>query len=560
MARNDIRYWSGNSERISRRRLIQGTGVASVGGIGAFLVGCGSDDDEADDVAAETPANGGAASPAATATTAPVAVKRGGTVTIAMQAEPNSLDPHLGKSGVDHSYFWSLSEGLVGYDDGFNPTPALATEWELNDPTTIAFKLRAGVKFHDGTDFNSEAVKVNLERVLDKSIGSSAYAQMSVIDSVTTPDPLTVVLKLKTPSAPLILNLGDRGGMMLSAKQLREDAKDRIARSPIGTGPFTVQEWQSGSHVIMKANPGYWQKDESGNALPYVDALRYNAVANATTRATSVETGDNLIGHGIEGAQFELISKNSNIVSQLFEGFGTQHIRINLDMVTDVRVRRAMMWAMNRDEISKAAFRGLNTPGVSPIGPRHEWAFYKEIQKEVFEDLNKSRQLLQEAGQATVKLKAEHQSYDPLAPQVIQAQLKRVGIELELDPQDALNKYHAGENPLFITPSFSIRADPDGTIFELYHGRGAYNAAAVRNGGFFSIDPNLDKILEKAQQVYELEERAQLYHEAERIIVMDAHGAFFGWRSTGWAHGKSVQGFTMGAEGKARFLRLSLSS
>ncbi|MBE0608011.1 MAG: ABC transporter substrate-binding protein [Dehalococcoidia bacterium] len=559
MARNDIRYWSGNSERISRRKLIQGTGVASVGGIGALLVGCGSDD-EADDVAAETPADGGAASPAATATTAPVAVKRGGTVTIAMQAEPNSLDPHLGKSGIDHSYFWSLSEGLVGYDDGFNPTPALATEWELNDPTTITFKLRAGVKFHDGTDFNSEAVKVNLERVLDKSIGSSAYAQMSVIDSVTTPDPLTVVLKLKTPSAPLILNLGDRGGMMLSAKQLREDAKDRIARAPIGTGPFTVQEWQSGSHVVMKANPGYWQKDESGNALPYVDGLRYNAVANATTRATSVETGDNLIGHGIEGAQFELISKNPNIVSQLFEGFGTQHIRINLDMVTDVRVRRAMMWAMNRDEISKAAFRGLSTPGVSPIGPRHEWAFYKEIQKEVFEDLNKSRQLLQEAGQATVKLKAEHQSYDPLAPQVIQAQLKRVGIELELDPQDALNKYHAGENPLFITPSFSIRADPDGTIFELYHGRGAYNAAAVRNGGFFSIDPNLDKILEKAQQVYELEERAQLYHEAERIIVMDAHGAFFGWRSTGWAHGKSVQGFTMAAEGKARFLRLSLSS
>lgn len=522
-----------------------------------MLAGCGGDDDSGTR-SSGTPATGNQAGTETPQSSGePI---RGGRVVVGVTTDPNSLDPHTGRSGNDHTYFWPVTESLVTYDDSFNPVPQLAEAWELLDPLSLSFTLRPGVTFHDGAELDSEAVRVNLERVLDESLGSSAYAQMSVIDRVEAPDPRTVVLKLRRPSAPLILNFGDRGGQLLSPRQLANDSQESIARKPMGTGPFMVQEWHDGSHVLQVANPNYWGKDEAGRALPYLDELRFNIIPDASVRTTSVESGDTDIGSGIEGANFNRIQGNNKLVPILFEGFGTQHIRINLDLVPDVRVRRAMMWALNREEISQAAFQGVSTVGVTPIGPRHAWAFYEEIQGEVYEDLEKARAELSMAGLEKVSLKAEHQTYDRLAPQVIQAQLKRVGIELELDPSDALNKYHDGLTELFITPSFSIRADPDGTVFELYHARGAYNAAAQRNGGEFSIDPELDRLLEAAQETYDLEERAELYHQAERKIVMDAHGVFFGWRAVGWAHQTSIKGFSTGAEGKGRFARVWRSS
>lgn len=537
--------WATGTRRgLTRRAMLRSAGAAGFAGLIAAACGGGNSDTKA-----------GGTNPAASAKAGETArAVRGGKLRIGVSSQPSNLDPQVGTAGYDHTFVWSMHENLVTYDDKFSAIPQLAEKWELPDPQTITFTLRKGVKFHDGTDFTAEAVKANIARVIDPATTSTARGQILVVDRVETPDPGTAVFRLKTPSAPLILNLSDRGGMMMSPAAIEKYGKD-IGRNPVGTGAFKFVNWVKDSSVSVRRNEAYWGKDEAGTALPYLDEIVWQVIPEEEVRLSNMETGQLDVLDGLDAISYTKLKDNQKIALSRREGFGTIHLRLNLARppLDNVNLRRALAWAIDREAINKTVHLGLITTGVSPIGPAHGWAFYSELQKKLGLDLSKAKQFLQAAGAPDgLNISAEADPADK-TPEVLKEQLSKAGIKLGIDPQKVATKFYSGNDDAFVTTSFSIRADPDGTMFELYSSQGAYNAAGRLTKGQHIADQRLEDLLKKAQQTYDPSERASLYHQAEEIITMDAHGVFWGWLDKRWALTQKVRGFVLGAEGKGHY-------
>lgn len=231
----------------------------------ALLVACG------DSTATTAPATttAGAATTAAgttttvsatasAATTAPTTqasqVKMGGSLRVALNADVSKLDPLLSTALVERQVFHNMFDTLVSIDDKLNIIPNLATSWTQPDPKTIVFKLRTGVKFHDGTDFDAEAVKFNIERYLTTT-GSQRKSELSNIDTVAVTDPTTVQFNLKAPFTPLLANLSDRAGMMVSPTAVKKLGDDFV-HNPLGagTGAFKFVEWKKDDHLTLEKN------------------------------------------------------------------------------------------------------------------------------------------------------------------------------------------------------------------------------------------------------------------------------------------------------------------
>lgn len=543
-------YWERFAQRrLTRRQILQ---VASLGA-GLAVVGCGGNST----AKKQTSAGSSAAS---TATSGAV-VARGGKLTVGTSADPTSLDPQVGTGGNDHTYVWTMHDNLTTYDDQFNPKPQLATKWEQTDPQTIVFTLRSGVKFHDGTDFDANAVKTNIERVIDPATKSTARGQILVVDSVEVPDATTAVFHLKTPSAPLILNLADRGGMMMSPTAIQKYG-NQIGLHPVGTGSFKFVEWITNSHVTVQRNEAYWGKDATGGALPYLDQITWQTIPQEEVRLSGIESGQLDILDAIQDISYVKLKGNTKVTLTKKDDSGVAHMRLNLARpnINNVNLRRAMAWAIDRNAIMQTVHLGNGQAGVSVIGPAQAWAYDAPLQKQMGQDLAKAKQFLAAGGQPNgFAISAEIDPQDQTG-QVMKEQLSKVGIQLNLDPQQVATKFYSGNDDAFITKEFSIRADPDGTIFEIFSSKGSYNAASRLTNGKFVADPKLDSLLMQAQQVYPHDQRAALYHQAEEIIVMDAHAVIWGWPSHNWALVPKVHSFVLGGEGKGHYTTTWIAS
>src|SRR5262247_1823379 len=192
--------------------------------------------------------------------------KRGGTLRVGFYIEAATMDPHLSGSKIDRQVYHNIYEPLVTLDVKLGIKPALAESWQQPDPRAIVFKLRQGVKFHDGTDFNAEAAKFNFNRMKTEA-KSVRKGELANVDSVDVVDAYTIKLNLKKPDAALLATLTDRAGMMVSPKVVQERGGEleRNAKGA-GTGPFEFVEWVKDDHLLIKRNEAYWNKQ----AGPYL--------------------------------------------------------------------------------------------------------------------------------------------------------------------------------------------------------------------------------------------------------------------------------------------------
>src|SRR5438046_8204692 len=260
--------------------------AAVLGSFAILLAACGAH-----------PAGGGTASPSAGAKAA-----YGGTLTFALENEPANLDPMLSGLFVDRNIHYAMYDSLVRVDPKGNIIPWLAGKWETSsDGKTVTFTLRTDVKFHDGTSFDAEAVKWNIERYKTTQ-GSLRTGDLSSVDTVTVVDPKTVKFNLKSAFAPLLGALVDRAGMMVSRKVVEAVGADFTLKPfKAGTGPFILTEAVKNDHYTLEKNPDWWGKDAAGNKLPFLDKILVKPIIDGDVRLTNLRTGPVQVGTNVAG-------------------------------------------------------------------------------------------------------------------------------------------------------------------------------------------------------------------------------------------------------------------
>jgi len=313
-------------------------------------------------------------------------------VTIAVPVALDSLDPYNTNATLSQAVGKAYYEGLFAFDKDLKAQPLLAQSYTVSpDGLVYTFTLRQGVKFQDGTDFNAEAVKANLERVLDKSNGLARYNQFNRIKSVEVVNPSTVKITMNQPFSAFINALAHPSAMMISPAGLKKWGKD-IAFHPVGTGPFEFVEWKPAEYVKVRKFAGYWRQ-----GFPKIDTLTFRTVTDNNTRATVIQTGEAQLAYPVPYEQAALLKANPKLNVVSTPSIMARYVSMNVlqKPFNDVRVREAINYAINKDALAKVAFAGYAFPsqGVVPQGV----AFADKMSPWPY-DPAKARALLKEAG------------------------------------------------------------------------------------------------------------------------------------------------------------------
>jgi peptide/nickel transport system substrate-binding protein len=457
-------------------------------------------------------------------TTTPVTEKPqyGGSINAANNLGPNSLDPVLGTSGGDAQYFRQMFDSLVAADSTYvsQPSLSLAESWEIPDPNTMIFRLRKGIKFHDGTDFNADAVKFNIERILDPATAATPRASLSVIESVEIVDSSTVKFHLKQPWASGLGLLADRGGTMSSPTAVNKLGKD-YGFNPVGTGPFKLSEYVSGSYVKFVRNDNYWGKDASGNQLPYINELTINIIPDEAVRYAALQTGELDIAM-LPYKNVDSFKEISGMSTVKFEGadigllLGFNIAKSPLD---NVDLRRAVAYAVNPEAINQALYFGKATVAKSGLWCPNTWAYDPTVSRPYY-DQQKAKEFLKNGGQPE-GFEMEVVTFTiPLMVQqaeMIQSQLAAVGIKINLtvlDTTTTANKFFVQKEYPLLIHMFSRYPEPDYIASLLLKGDGYYNPHKTSQ-------PEMDNLIANGASTYDLNQRKTIYRQITEKYLND---------------------------------------
>lgn len=439
-------------------------------------------------------------------------------VIITIEAGPNNLDPRIGLSSESERIHQLIFNSLVRRGTKFEILPDLVTHWEVPDPTTYRFFLRAGVRFHNGKLLTSRDVRHTIQSLLDGAITSPKTSTYRIIDRIETPDEKTVVFRLKEPNAAFLWNLTN-GGIGI----VPEDAGADFQKKPVGTGPFRFVSYAHEEEVILEANPDYF------GGCTTMPRVTFKVIPDATTRALELRKGSVDIGQNVLSPDFvKALEREPHLRVETVPGTNYQYLGLNLKdpLLEDKRVRKAIAYAVPREEIIRHYWRDLVTPAAGLLPPNH-WAFEANVETYPHSP-EKARQLLDEAGwkdpdgpgprprfKLTFKTSTDETTRQVAA--IIQQQLKEVGIHVDLRSYEFGTFYGdivRGNFQLFSLRWIGGNNDPD--LFErVFHSREAppkgYNRGRYSN-------PRVDELIEFARKEMDQEKRRTAYSELQKIV------------------------------------------
>src|SRR5574341_1626544 len=403
----------------------------------------------------------------------------GGTLVFGQAADTISLDPNDIEDGFSVNNTSNMFDTLVRFQaTSTEVEPSLATSWTASpDGLTWTFKLRQGVKFHDGTPFNAEAVVFTYQRQIDAKHpyhpASAPYASFTYQDvkSVQAVDPSTVRFTMSAPFAPFLTNMAMFSTAVVSPTAVKKYGKD-FFKQPVGTGAFKFVEWVQKDHITMEANKDYWA------GRPCVDRLIIRGIPDNTVRLLELEKGSIQMMDQVNPPDYDRIRKNSSLALFTGPGLNTGYIALNTkkEPFTDARVRRAANMSVNKAALIKAFYAGVGQPAVNPIPPTI-WS-YNTGAKPYDYDPEGAKKLLAEAGYPngiTTELWWPNRARPYLTqPQkiaeAIQAQLAKGGIRAKLVTYEwgtYLAKLKNGEQPMAIIGWIGDNGDPDNFLYVL---------------------------------------------------------------------------------------------
>ncbi len=450
-------------------------------------------------------------------------------------AEPQSLDPHTVTATNDFRILVNIYDGLVRYKDGtLEVEPALAVSWTISDDgKTYTFKLRQGVKFHDGSDFNAEAVKFNFDRMLKEdhpfyNTGPFPLSfNFSSIDAVNVLDEHTVEFKLKEPFAPFLSNLAYPTGLIVSPEVVKKYGKE-FGRHPSGTGPFKFAEWQSGQRMVVERNPDYW------DTAPALEAVVFRPITDANTRVAEMRAGGLDVMVEVPPDNLATFKQDANFAVAEQAGPHVWFTILNAKSgpFADKKVRQAANYAVNKEGLVDNVLQGSATVAAGPIPPAFNWV---ENKTEPYPyDPEKAKALLAEAGASNPEItfyvtEGGSGMLDPITMgAAIQADLQAVGFKVKIETYEwntFLGRVNPGlEGKADMAEMAWMTNDPD-TVPYLTLRSDALPDKGGFNSGYYS-NPKVDELLEKARSSTDQAERGKLYGEVQSIVHDDAPWLF----------------------------------
>jgi peptide/nickel transport system substrate-binding protein len=477
------------------------------------------------------------------------AAKKGGTLRVGLSVDVATLDPHLSGSKIDRQVYHNLYDPLLILDNKLGIQPNLAESFQTPDPKTLLLKFRSGVKFHDGTDFNAEAARVNFDRMANdpKSVRKGEVANIASTEVV---DPLTLKINLKQPDSSLLATLTDRAGMMISPTALQKLGADLgHDATGAGTGAYQFVEWVPDDHVLLKRNDAYWNKDGG----PYLDQIRYRPIPDDTVKLQSLQGNEIDALDYLAPRNVSIAKSDANLVVIDVPSLAAFWFMLNTTRppFDNKNFRLALSYALDVDAIVKGVYLGIGVPANGPISPS-SWA-YDDTIKPVQRDLAKAKQFLAAGGSLDGFSFSFEVVNTPIGVQegeVIKAQLAEAGITCNVVTVDGARQLADGNNKTFDMTSYdwSGRPDPDGNTYQFFH----TTPGVSLNWSGVSI-PELDQLLEQTRQVTDHAERKKLYSQAIQILRDEAPVVFVVHPVEPKALSPKLQGYTPIPDGMLRF-------
>jgi len=478
------------------------------------------------------------------------------TLRIGLAEDPDVLDPTLARTYVGRIVFSSICDKLFDIDEKLNIVPQLALSHETSaDGKAVTIKLRPGVKFHDGEPLDAEAAKFSFERHLTMT-GSFRKPELAAVDRVEVVDPLTVRLVLKTPFSPLLAQLTDRAGMMVSPKAAKE-AGDRFGLKPVCAGPYKFVERVQQDRIVVEKFADYWNK---GNV--HIDRIVYLPIVDATVRLANLKSGgldliERLLATDIQAVRADPKLKLANPVGLFYLGI-TMNLAngdaANSPLGKDKRVRQAFEASIDRDAINQVAFNGEFVVGNQWINPQNP--YYQQSLPVPKRDLAKAKALLKDAG-VTLPVAVDYMvpkgAEQQQVAEIVQAMAGEAGFDVKVRVTEfatSLNEAEAGRYQAFQI-GWSGRVDPDGNSY-IFH-----KCNAPQNVGRF-CDKDVDAWLDQARLTNKFEERKAIYEKVARKVLDEKNIIYLYHQRSLVAHTDRLTGYTQIPDGLVRVVRLKL--
>jgi len=532
--------------------------LASVlSGILLLAIACGSDTAPAP---APAPYVAPTAVPAIAPTAVPVATskpktvpstsgpQKGGILRFAARplAELKTFDGHYRSMFGEYHTNYLLYDNLVRLDANGNINPGLASSWNISaDGKSVDFSLVKGAKFQDGSDFNAQAVKYNMDRLMDPEVQSPGRAGVSAISSVTVVDDDTVRFNLSNPFRPLLAQLTLQAGWISSPTAVEKynaysNRNSDYGKNPAGTGPFLLTTWEPGQRVTFERNPNYW-----GEGLPYLDGVDFIGAANEVKMAM-IRTDEADLMELSPWAMRELkkVEGNPNVKVILLPSGRHHYVEVdsNWGALADKKVRQAMGWGIDRETAVDIVFDGKGTPAYGPenIG---WWAYDIDEMKKIMDyDPSKAKELLAEAGHANgltlpMWCRGDGEAEKSFC-EIWQAMMREIGITLELKMLPYAEIKVARAEGLVHMESFwfTPRGDIHGRFAAQYHSTGWGNFHKYKN-------LEVDALLDEASTIFDVAKAGNMYRDIQKIVVSDAPRLFTAHPDAAVVTTSRVQGF-----------------
>jgi peptide/nickel transport system substrate-binding protein len=479
------------------------------------------------------------------------------TLRFGLAEDPDVLDPTLARTFVGRIVFAALCDKLFDIDEKLDIVPQLAASYQWSaDNKSLTLKLRPGVTFHDGEKFDAAAVKYNIERHKNMP-GSNRRGELAPVSSIDVIDAATVRLNLAAPFAPLLAQLADRAGMMVSPKAAQAEG-DKFGAKPVCSGPFRFVERVAQDRIVLERYPNYWNKGEI-----HFDRIVYLPIVDSTVRLANLKSGQLDFIERVGTSDIPALKTDSRFKVSRITEIGYQGITINVGksdlaqknpLGRDPRVREAFELALDREGIAQVAMDGEADVGNQWVAPTNP--FYARNVPVPKRDVTRAKALLQAVGvtNPAFTLMTPTTSDAQKIAQVVQSMVKEVGFDVKIQSTEfatSLNMADKGDFEAYVL-AWSGRADPDGNIFSFDGCKQPLDYAGY-------CKQEVDDLLNRSRTTLDPAERRKIYEQIAAVVLKDRPIVYIFHRHWLWAYTNKLSGLRTIPDGLVRVQGLKMN-